>query len=323
MKCPSFCALLTLLLAASAPIPQNPVPRTAAESATSAEGTRRLPVTLWLTVIGGGFILPYPRLTSDEVRVFEDGQEQSDASLSKEDPEPGVIGLLMQVSSERRNILPHSDLEPAIIFLHSVMIEGRTGFAETFSDHTEIATKPTANPEEMEVNLRKTDFEPRGCSALFDAIISASKMAASPPQQRRVLVVIADGNDNCSHNTLQDAIDAALRAQVRIYFLNLALLDLTDAAPGRTRGRAARIFPRQQNSMRLARPTGGTTIILTSPDGLWSELRGIVSELRTQRKLTYYSSNPAHDGKFRSIELGAHDWQGHILAPIGYFAPKD
>jgi Ca-activated chloride channel homolog len=321
MRYPHFGALLaTALLLTAATPPPNPIPNAAAQFSTLPESVPQLPVTIWLTVFNRG----EEDLTGTEIRVFEDGHQQSNVSLTRDDTEPVVVGLLMQASGERRNTQPHAEIEPSIKFFYSLLKKGSIGFAETFSDHIEVVSKPTSDPEEMERNIRKSaNFELEGCSALFDAIISASKKLATLSERRRALVVIADGHDNCSQKTAQNALEAALRGQVRIYFVNLAHLDLTDSTPGHNRERPARIFHLQELSKQLAEPTGGTSINLLGPEGFASALGGIDLELAIQHKLTYHSSNPARDGKFRSIKIDTTRWRGEILAPIGYYAPKD
>ena len=60
-------------------------------------------------------------------------------------------------------------------------------------------------------------------TSVFDAIHSACwKLAAYPDQGRiaRVLVVLTDGQDNSSHRSLKQAIDAAENAGVTIYTFN-------------------------------------------------------------------------------------------------------
>jgi VWFA-related protein len=313
-------ALLATTLLLSAATPPNSISNSAAKFSTPPESAPQLPVTIWLTIINRG----EEDLSGTEIRVFEDGHQQSNVSLTGDDTEPVAVGLLMQASGERRNTQPHAEIEPSIKFFHSLLKKGSIGFADTFSDHIEVVGKPTTDPVEMERNIRKSaNFELRGCSALFDAIVSASKKFTTFSERRRALVVIADGHDNCSQKTAQNALEAPLRNQVRIYFVNLASLDLTDSAPGHNRERPARIFNLQEISKQLAEPTGGTSINLLGPEGFASALGGIDFELGIQHKLTYNSSNPAHDGKFRSIKIDPTRWRGEILAPIGYYAPKD
>jgi VWFA-related protein len=326
VKSSDLCALLTatVFLVAGASSAPKLNPSLASQLSTPPNNPPQLRVTLWLTVFYRGEEFSGPEVTSTQTQVFEDGHLQSNVTLSREEKEPVAVGLLMQASGERRNTLPHAEIEPAINFFRSVLKNGSIGFAETFSDHTEVVRKFTTQPAEMERDLRKSaNFELRGCSALFDAIASACKKVATLSERRRALVVVADGHDNCSEKTAKNALEAALRAQVRIYFINLAFVDLSDSAPAHNRERPARIFRLQELSKQLAEPTGGTAINLLGPEGFASALDGIGFELEVQHKLTYISSNPVHDGKFRSIKIDRVPRGVEILAPIGYYAPKD
>jgi len=310
------------LVAGTFPAPiLNPNP--ASQAAPPPSDAPQLQVALWLTIFNRGVSISGPDLTSKQIQVFEDGRQQSNVGLIRENTGPLAVGLLMQASRERRNTLPHAEIEPATTFFH-LLPDGSVGFAETFSDHIEIVSRPTTDPAEMERNLRKSaNFDLKGCSALFDAIVSATENFTPYPERPRALLVISDGHDNCSKKTAEDALEAAQRVQARIYFINLALVDLTDSAPGHNRGRPARIFRLEQLAKQLAEPTGGTAVDLLGPEGFASLFDQIRMQLEIRFRLRYNSSNPIHDGKFRSVRIDVGRNYAEILAPSGYYAPKD
>lgn len=67
---------------------------------------------------------------------------------------------------------------------------------------------------------------------LFDSIIFATDFLAqhNDPQAKKVLLIFSDGIDTISRNSLADALEAALRAGVEIYALDLRASDRQGAA---------------------------------------------------------------------------------------------
>ena len=274
------------------------------------------PITVWLTV----HALKDSRaatLTSADISVFEDGQVQSILSLSREETQPLVVGLLMQVSGERHDTLPHAEIEPAILFFRALLTNHNVGFAVNFSEKAVVARDFTSEPAEMERALRKAaGSELVGCSGLFDAVAAVSAKFASAGPQRRAIVVVADGHDNCSRRGVSAAIEAALRAGVKIYFVNLAYAD-----PAYKRGTAlAHTFRSVVNtSKQMAESTGGNITFVRNREDLPPAFDAIAADLRGQYKLTYNSSNSARDARFRNLTITSARQDIQILAPQGYY----
>ncbi len=259
-----------------------------------------------------------------DIRIFEDGKEQLILSLSREESEPLVVGLLMQVSGERRNTLPHGEIEPAILFFRALLTGRNVGFAVKFSDSVELVSDFTSEPAKMERNLRKSaGSDLVGCSDLFDAVTSVSNKLAGTPAKRRAIVVVADGHDNCSRTKSSDAVEAALRAAEGIYFVNLAHADPAYKASGRSGDLLSTLHDVVNTSKQLAESTGGRSMFVHKREDLTAAFNMIASDLGNQYKLTYNSSNTAHDGKFRKLRIDYVSHNLEIVAAQGYYAPSN
>jgi VWFA-related protein len=323
---PRLYAFLSVATFFAAAIPLSSKPRSHSADhsprPTTQEGTAvsESQVTVWLTAHTSENKLS-ENLTKADIRVFEDGKEQSIVSLSRGESEPLVVGLLVQVSGERRDTLPHNEIEPAISFFRTLLTNHNVGFAAKFSEKTELVRDFTGEPAEMERALRKAaSSELVGCSDLFDAVAAVSARIASVAAQRRAVIVVADGHDNCSRKTVSAAVEAALRAGVKIYFVNLAYAD-----PAYKRGSAlASGFHGVLNSSnQLAESTGGRIMLVHKREDLTAAFNLIASDLGDQYKLTYNSSNNGRDGKFRTLRIDSARLDTQIVAAQGYYAPKD
>ncbi len=95
------------------------------------------------------------------------------------------------------------------------------GFVEGFATEPTITQDFSAQPAELADGIEK--LANGGGTALFDAVVFAcGKLAAYPENTHvaRVLVILSDGEDNSSHRTLKQSIQASERAGVTIYTIS-------------------------------------------------------------------------------------------------------
>jgi VWFA-related protein len=106
------------------------------------------------------------------------------------------------------------------------------GFISGFANETTVTQDFSADTTQLGKGIEK--LTNGGGTALFDAISSACwKLAKYPDHERvgRVLVILSDGEDNSSHNSLKQAIQVSERTGVTIYAISTRenLLDKADA----------------------------------------------------------------------------------------------
>ena len=131
---------------------------------------------------------------------------------------PLRLGLLIDTSGsvhDRFSFEKHAATE----FVRK-MLSGKSdlAFVTGFSEVAVVTQDFTADPAELGKGIDK--LANKGGTALFDAVSSACwKLAAYPDGERvaRVLVILTDGEDNSSHGTLKQSIQAAEKTGVTIY----------------------------------------------------------------------------------------------------------
>lgn len=92
------------------------------------------------------------------------------------------------------------------------------GFIAGFSEEISVTQDFSSKADDLSGGIER--LTNGGGTALFDAVsFACRKLAAYPESERvaRVLVILSDGEDNSSHSSLKQAIQAAERAGVTIY----------------------------------------------------------------------------------------------------------
>ena len=136
-----------------------------------------------------------------------------------------------------------------------------------------------------------TNQQVAGSTAIWDSIwvTSSDVLGPAPEKTRRAIILLSDGYDTFSKKKLDEAVQAAQRAEAVIYSIGIGdnFYDGVDEGSlkkisERTGGRA--YFPRDENELRQA-------------------FRQIQDEMRSQYLVSYEPSNRALDGTYRKIEI--------------------
>ena len=152
---------------------------------------------------------------------------------------------------------------------------------------------------------------------LFRSLKKASK-------DKKVLLVVTDGEDNASRYTFEELIRYAQKSNAVIYAIGL----LGNAEPGglfKIHGsgphHAAKILER------LAQATGGQLFLPKSLDEVAPTCVQIARDIRNQYTLAYYPTNAKKDGTFRQVRIDAFEPPSRSRLTIrtrpGYYAPKE
>ena len=142
---------------------------------------------------------------------------------------------------------------------------------------------------------------------------SSPQLNAPDPEgvERQALVVLSDGADNASHQTLEEVLRLAEKSSATIYTIGIYDLYNTDRNPKVLR--------------QLAKVAGGEAYILHNPSELEEIWQRIAGGIRTQYTIGYVSSNPARDGTFRDVKVAVVDKDGkplEVRTRKGYLAPQ-
>ena len=175
--------------------------------------------------------------------------------------------------------------------------------------------------EDLKSALDKIDS--RGGTALRDAVIASLDHLKLGNRDKKVLLVITDGEDNASRYTLEELMNKAQKSNAVIYTIGLLGSDETSnlfKIRGGEAHRAAKVLKD------LAEATGGEPYFPKSLDEVESTCRQIARDIRNQYTLVYRPTNLKKDGTFRNIRVDA--FQPHsknklvVRTRPGYFAPK-
>src|SRR5262249_40593001 len=150
-------------------------------------------------------------------------------------------------------------------------------------------------------------------TSLFDALVfSADRLRKdAKPGERRVIILISDGDDNHSTKKMHEAQEAALRAETPIYTLSTNRF-----GPGEyTKGEAVLAL--------LSRHTGGELLPAHEGKDVERAFKQVQEALRSQYVVSYKPAEFQRDGNYRQIALKANNHKLKVECRRGYFAPRD
>src|SRR3989442_11062612 len=117
---------------------------------------------------------------------------------------------------------------------------------------------------------------------------------------RRVLVVITDGEDPYSRATLTDAVDLAQRTETTIFAISTKA-GFSGAVPGVEMGQTK--DAKDRDLVKLSEETGGAAFFTGDMLSLERSFTKIAKELRAQYLVTYRPTNDRYDGSYRRIDV--------------------
>jgi VWFA-related protein len=267
---------------------------------------------------------PVDDLTPQEFRLFEDGQEQAITSAALENRPHLSIGFLMQWSGMRQSTLVFGEIEPAIEFFKSVMGKDDFSFAAKFTANVDTLVDFTNDTSLIEhALLDAMSARPWGGVALYDSLIWACNQKLSTRPQRRILLVVADGRDNESKKSLDDAIESALMTQTTIYLASLAyaIPNLTALRTGGAIAMRTGLRDCAGVARELAARTGGDAIFVRKQEDLTLAFGKIEQQIRNQYNVIYSPGGKARNRAFRKIKVEVRRGGLRVLAPKGYYSP--
>ena len=253
-------------------------------------------------------------LKQEDIRILENGQAQEISAFSRQIDLPLSLAILIDTSASQERTLPE-EKAAAVSFVEAVVRPSKDEVSViSFTGESTLEQGLTNNVNRLRRAIERVEFVPpsgyvgggvvvgtppisgrnaqvQGSTAIWDAIwiTSSDILAPAPEKTRRAIILLSDGYDTFSRKKLDEAVQAALRAEVVIYSIGIGdnFYDGVDEGSlkkisERTGGRA--YFPRDENELRQA-------------------FRQIQDEMRSQYLLAYEPSNRALDGSYRKIEI--------------------
>jgi Ca-activated chloride channel family protein len=241
--------------------------------------------------------------------VYEDNQPQKITSFKREDI-PVSIGIVVDNSGSMRT--KRAAVTKAVLNLIQASNPQDEVFVVNFNDDPYLDQDFTNRLDPLREALDRVDS--RGGTALYDAVIaSADHLAKGAKKEKKVLLVVTDGVDNESRESLESAIRKVQDDNgPTIYTIGI----LGDE-PGIKRAKRA--------LQSLSDQTGGVAFFpkdLVEVDEISQE---VARDIRNQYSLTYKPSNPRSNGGYRKVKVearapGYKDLQ--VRTRDGYFADE-
>ena len=264
---------------------------------------------------------PLTKLVLDDFEILEDGVAQEVASFARDEEIPLRLIMLFDVSSSVKNQLRFERRAAAKFFERLLRPQDQAALFAVSTDVTviqEFTNKPRALTEATKL------LQAKGATSLYDAVYLAAgylKLA----QGRRIIVLVSDGGDTTSRYKLTDALQQAQSSDVVIFNVFTGVL---------ANSQNVRDLAAERAMQTLTAETGGEVYqplmalngneideeqSLKNLDEVFTKL---ADQLRTQYTLRFYSTNDAHDGKYRKLTVRVKNPGYKAKARAGYYAPK-
>jgi len=249
-------------------------------------------------------------LKKDDLRLLDEGKPPIRVeAFESETGLPLRVGLLIDASNSIRDRF-RFEQDAAVEFLHQVVRpKSDQAFVIGFDSLSDLTQDYTDNTDALSRGVRV--LRPGGGTALHDAVYQASEKLSSTAvhgPSRRAIILLSDGDDNQSRHTREEAIQAALRADVIIYVIS------TNISGSDKKG--------DKVLMRYADQTGGRVFFPLRIEEVSNAFAEIQDELRSQYVIAYKPQNFDQDGRYRAISLDAPGRTNvKIRARRGYYAP--
>lgn len=246
-------------------------------------------------------------LGKNNFTVYEDGQPQEIVDFRREDI-PVSIGILVDNSGSMRE--KREKVSTAVLNLIKASNPDDEVFVVNFNDEPYLDQDFTDNLGKMHEALDRLDS--RGGTALYDAVIASSDhLAKAAKREKKILLVVTDGEDNESRDSLEEAIRAVQDENgPTIYSIGIL-------------GNEGKQHRAKRALEALSLQTGGVAFFPKNLDEVEAISQQVAHDIRNQYTITYKPSNPQANGGYRQVKVVAHG-AGHgdliVRTKTGYFA---
>jgi Ca-activated chloride channel family protein len=248
-------------------------------------------------------------LNENAFKVFENGQQQQVKIFRREDV-PVSLGLIIDDSGSMST--KRSRVEAASLAMVRESNPQDEVFIVNFNDDAFLDVPFTNDIHKMEQGLARIDS--RGGTAMRDAIgMSLDYEKHQAKKDKKVLMVITDGNDNASNISLEKVVARSNQSDVLVYAIGL----FTDEEK-----REASKARRALNELTGA--TGGLAFYPKEVADVQSLAVEIAHDIRSQYTIAYRPNIQDLDGSYRQIKVTV-DAPGKpvVRTRSGYYATPD
>jgi Ca-activated chloride channel homolog len=308
-------------------------------------------VTVTVTDANGHFVSD---LKQEDFEVYEDGVLQQTSHFDAERV-PVSLGIALDTSGSMIGDKWEAAQAALGRFLNDLLGSQDEVFLYRFSERPELVQSWTS--DRRGAGRQLNGVQPKGGTAMYDAVASAIPLAQRGTRRKKALVVISDGNDTSSQIRQPELTRLIQESEVLVYAIGI---DASGSGPSSSyrsappqkvssppvpapfpgRKAPAPTPPSPSSSNARSTPSrgsggtdrvnvdalramtddsGGRTEMIYSAKDLEPATAGIASELSQQYFLGYSSPAPK-DGKWHTIEVRLKKGSYHVRARRGFIA---
>ena len=302
-------------------------------------------------------------LTKDDFELEDDGRPQTISYFSRESDLPLTLGLLVDTSGSQRRVLDQERAASSTFLDQVLRVDKDKAFVIHFDREVELLQDLTSSRQKLQSalallqapELRRAGQEGGGDSGnspgsypgsgrrgggwgggthLYDAVYLASNELMEKQQGRKAVIVLSDGVDRGSKETLASAVAAAQRANTLVYSILFA-----DEHPygggyggrgmggmGRHGGGGPGRYPQQERPDgkkvldQISRQTGGRLFEVSKKRPIEQIYSEIQDELRNQYNLGYTPDRTDATTGYHKIHLTTRQKDLVVQARDGYYS---
>lgn len=220
--------------------------------------------------------------------AFEDGVPQTTTAFHRDDV-PVALGIVIDNSGSMRE--KRDQVNQAVLNLIRASGPHDETFVVNFGQDSYLDQDFTADIGLLQQALQKTSTQ--GTTALYDAIVaSAVHLKNNARVERKVLLVITDGRDNASQETLNEAMRRLQQENgPTLYAIGLLGDELQQSDSGALRS--------------LAEVTGGVAFFPKRLNEVDDIARTVARDIHSQYTIAYKPTNHSRNAGYRAIEVRA------------------
>jgi VWFA-related protein len=296
-------------------------------------------------------------LAKDDFVLEEDGRPQNTNYFVRESDQPLCLGLLVDTSLSQRRVLEQERSASYSFLDHLLRPEKDLDFVIHFDREVELLQEFTSSRPKLQAALQvlqtpqldsnsagggnggsrgggdgRGSRRRGGGTLLYDAIYLASDELMSKQQGRKALIILSDGVDHGSKETLATAIETAQRADTVVY--SILFKDDEDRNRGGfsmgQRGGGGRHGGRNPQEERpdgkkvlqqISKATGGRLYEVSKKETVDKIYSEIEEELRNQYSLAYTPEKNEGPG-YHKITVSTKQKDLLVQARDGYYATQ-
>jgi Ca-activated chloride channel homolog len=227
-------------------------------------------------------------LGKNDFAVYEDGSPQPITSFHREDV-PVAVGIVIDNSGSMRD--KREKVNQAVLNLIRAINPQDQIFVVNFSRNSYLDQDFTSDINLLGSALKQVSTQ--GSTALYDAIVaSAVHLNNNTKFDKKVLLVITDGQDNMSQETLPEAARRLQQSSGPTVYA-IGLMGGGPQAPGRSALQS------------LADATGGAAFFPDTLDQVDTISRDIAHDIRNQYAIAYKPLNQDAKHSYQSVRVEA------------------